>query len=130
MVFLFLEIQRRLMQAKVHNNFFLLWKETTHKSSNPLKAFLQCTCYWYNLLRSMFFILYDYSKTLFFSKVHRYPDALFSHVFLLSLKQVIWKKSVFYLHNTKFPKWSLSISYLLNHAESMHFKIRFLYFYK
>ena len=27
----------------------------------------------------MFFILYDYSKTLFFSKVHRYPDALFSH---------------------------------------------------
>ena len=77
-VFLPLEIQNRLEQTKVYHAFsYFVWKETSHK---PLKVaaainpFLQCVCYWYNLLRWMFFILCDNWKTLLFMKVYRYSE--------------------------------------------------------
>ena len=61
--FLLLEIRGRFEQAKVYHTFFyFVWKETPHE---PLKVaaaknpFLQCVCYWYNLLRWTFFILRD-----------------------------------------------------------------------
>ena len=63
-VFLPLEMQKR--QTKVHNSFSLLCLKRnnpqTHKSGSCKTTFLQCICYWYNLLRWMFFILYRSSR--------------------------------------------------------------------
>ena len=68
-------------------------------SNNCKKLFLQCASYWYNLLGVMFFIPCGNSKTLVFLEkfiviLRFFPTAMFLH----SLKQVIWKKSVFISH--------------------------------
>ena len=68
----------------------------TFTSASCKNPFLQCVCYWYNLLRWMFFILCDNWKTLLFMKVCRYSEIFLSAMLLLSLKPVFWKKSVFY----------------------------------
>ena len=82
-VFLPLEMQKWLEQAKVYHSFsYFVRKETTHK---PLKVaaaktlFSNVYVYWYNLLRWMFFILCDAGlrdswKTLPFVKVYRYSE--------------------------------------------------------
>ena len=49
LVFLPLEMQQRLItDQSLPHVFVRCLKETTLK---PLKSFLQCVCYWYNLLR-------------------------------------------------------------------------------
>ena len=47
----------------------------TFKSGSCENPFLQCVCYWYDLLRWMFFILCDNWKTIFFIKVYRYSES-------------------------------------------------------
>ena len=47
------------------------------KDSSCKKIFLQCLCYWYNLLRRMFSILCDTWKTIFLIKVYWYSVFLF-----------------------------------------------------
>ena len=75
-VFLSLEMQKRLEQAKVYCSFsYFVLKETNpqiFKSGSCKNLFLQCVHYWYNLFRWAFFILYDNWKTLLFVKVYRY----------------------------------------------------------
>ena len=62
LVYCSLEMRRRLMQPKLYyKGFYSAWEETSH---NPLKEELQklfpkCVCYWYSLLRWMFFIPCD-----------------------------------------------------------------------
>ena len=98
-VFLPLEMQKRLKQTKVcHALSYFVWRNDPQafKSGSWKQSFLQCVCYWYNLLRWMFFILCDNWKTLLFIKVYRYCGIFLYAMLLLSLKPVFWKKSVFY----------------------------------
>ena len=69
----------------------------TFKSSRCKKLFLQCACCRYKLLRWMFFISLDNQKSLFFVKVCRYLEIFSAAILQLSLKQVFWKKSLFYV---------------------------------
>ena len=100
LVFLPLEMQGKLKQTKVYHMFVLLvLKETNDKSSksgSSKNPFLQCTCYWYNLLRWMFFILCENWKALLFMIVYRYSEILLTVMSLLSLKPLFWRKSVFH----------------------------------
>ena len=66
----------------------------TLKSNSCKQVFPKCIYHWYNLLRWMFFIPCDNSKTFFFIQTYRCATAML----LRSLKQVFWKKSVFYIH--------------------------------
>ena len=81
-----------------HTFFYFVWKETTHRplSDNSKNPFLQCVCYWYNLLRWMFFILSDNWKTLHFIIVYRYSEIALTAMLLHSLKPLFWRKSIFY----------------------------------
>ena len=91
--------KRRLVQTKVHFKFFNLSesKRLTNLQKQQLqKNFLQCVCYRCNLLRWMFFVPCDNWKTLFFLKVCRYSEIFSTAILPFSLKQVFWKKSVFY----------------------------------
>ena len=72
----------------------------TFKSSSCKNGFLQCVCYRCNLLRWMFFVPCDNWKTLFFLKVCRYCEIFSTAILSFSLKQVFWKKSVFYVIST------------------------------
>ena len=95
-----LEMQRRLKQIKVYHTFsHFVWKKNdpqTFKSGSSKNPFLQCVCYYYNLLRWMFFILCDTWKKLLFMKVYRCCEIVLSAMLLLSLKSAYFKKSVFY----------------------------------
>ena len=91
--------KRRLVQTKVHFKFFNLSesKRLTNLQKQQLqKNFLQCVCYRCNLLRWMFFVPCDNWKTLFFLKVCRCCEIFSTAILPFSLKQVFWKKSVFY----------------------------------
>ena len=69
----------------------------TFKCSSSNKPFLQCICYWYNLLRQKcFFILCDNWKTLFFIKIIAALRAFPAAMFPRSLREVVWKRSIFY----------------------------------
>ena len=71
--------------------------QTFQSSSSCKKVFFKCVYHSYNLPRQMFFIPCDTSKTLFLNKfiVTQRFGAL---AMLLSfLRQVIWKKSAFYI---------------------------------
>ena len=76
---------------------------TAQKMKKPLMEnfifcavlFLQCACYWYYFYFS-FFILCDNWKTLLFVKVYPYSGIVLTAMFLISLKPVVWKKSVFH----------------------------------
>ena len=68
----------------------------TFKSASCKNPFLQCIYYCYNLLRSMFFILYDTWNTLLFMKVYRSSETVLREMLLLSLKPIYCKKSLFY----------------------------------
>ena len=73
------------------------WNDTrTFKSSSCKKIFLQCICYRCNLLQWMSFIPCGNWKT-FLTKVYRYFEILSILITLLYLKQVFWKKSIFYV---------------------------------
>ena len=101
LVFLPLEMKRRLKQTKVYYTFFLLYlkrsKPQTFKSGSCKSLFLQYVCYWYNLLWWIFFILCDNWKTFLFIIVYRYSEIVLTAMLLLSLKAVFWRKSVFYV---------------------------------
>ena len=72
----------------------------TLKSSSCKKFLLQCVCYKCNLLRWMFLVPCDNWKTLFFLKVCRYCEIFSTAILSFSLKQVFWRKSVFYVIST------------------------------
>ena len=100
-----LEMQKRLEQSSIRCVqsipcvFPLCLKRNnpqTFKSGSCKNPFLQCVCYYYNLLRWMFFILCDTWKKLLFMKVYRCSEIVLSAMLLLSLKPVYCKKSVFY----------------------------------
>ena len=62
----------------------------TFKCSSSNKPFLQCICYWYNLLRQKcFFILCDNWKTLFFIKIIAALRAFPAAMFPRSLREVV-----------------------------------------
>ena len=106
LLFLPLEMQRKLKQAKVyHSLFHFVWKETTHK---PLKVaapktlfssvyIIDKTC-----LNECFFITCVNRKAILFIKV--YCLLVSTTMLMLSLKPVFWKKSVFYIMLLNFPK--------------------------
>ena len=77
----------------------------TFKSSSCKNGFLQYVCYRCNLLRWMFFIPCDSWKTLFFLRVCRYCEIFSTAILSFSLKQVFWKKSVFYVISTITVQW-------------------------
>ena len=64
------------------------------------ELFLQCLCYRCNLLWWMFFVPCDNWKALFFLKVCRYCEIISTAILSFSLKQVFWKKPVFYVIST------------------------------
>ena len=74
LVFLPLEMQKRLKQTKAYHIIFLLCLKRKNlqnlRNGSYRNPFLQCVCYWYNLLQWMSFILYDNWKTLIFIKVY------------------------------------------------------------
>ena len=73
----------------------------TFKRSSCKNSSLQCVFYRCNLLPWTFFVPCDSWKTLFFLKVCRYYEIFSNPVLSFSLKQVFWKKSVFYAISTK-----------------------------
>ena len=98
----YLEIQRRLIQTKANCKiFYSVWKETSHK---PLKVAAAkksfpsvCTvdttcfdeCFWFHVITGKNYFWYKFIVTQRFGTTS-------------SLKQMFWKKSVFYiryLHN-------------------------------
>ena len=117
MVLSSLEIQRRLMQTKYITSFFIF------KNNNSKKPFCKYVCSCYSLLRC--FLFHVISARLLF-KVYRYPEVSSTAIFLCTLKQVVWKKSVFYfspyfyLHNKstmlmlkwRMPKWGFKMKLL------------------
>ena len=93
LVFLPLEMQRKLNHTKVYHMFFLLCRKRndpqTFKCSTCENHFLQFVCYRYNFLRRMFFILcVNEKKTLFFIKVYQYSEIVLTAMLLFSLKPV------------------------------------------
>ena len=83
--------------------FFLCLKNKDSqpfKSSSCEKLFVHCACYRCNLLRWIFFIPFDNWKSLLFVKVCSYFEILSAVILHLSLKQVFWKKSAFYVIST------------------------------
>ena len=72
----------------------------TCKSSSYKKAFLQCVCSRGKFLRWMFFVPCHDWKTLFCLKVFRHCEIFSSAILPFSLKQVSWKKSIFYVIST------------------------------
>ena len=83
--------------------FFLCLKNKDSqpfKSSSCEKLFVHCACYRCNLLRWIFFIPFDNWKSLLFVKVCSYFEIILAVILQLSLKQVFWKKSVFYMIST------------------------------
>ena len=81
------------------------------KSGSSKNPFPQCACYWYNVLRWMFFILCGNWKPLLFIIVYLYWDCCNRHV-IAFFDALFWRKSVFYAlsllyrynANTKIPK--------------------------
>ena len=86
----------------------------TFKRNSWEKILLQSVCYRWNLLRWIFLIPCDKWRTLFFLKACRYFKIFSTAIFLLSLKQVFWKKSLFYIISTITLKKVLILYYLHN----------------
>ena len=83
-----------------------MWKQSTQKNRQKYNScerpFLQCVCYWHNLLREMFFILCNNWKVLFLIKDDRFPEVLFNRhvpVFFEASDSKEFCVS-FFLHNT------------------------------
>ena len=99
-VFLPLQMQKETKTDQSLPRAFLLCLKRndpqTFKSGSGKNPSLQRVCYCYNLLRWVFFILWDNWKTLLLMKVCRYFEIFLSTMLLLSLKPVFWKKSAFY----------------------------------
>ena len=73
----------------------------TFKCSCINKPFLQCICYWYNLLRWIFLIICGIWKTLFFIKPYRYSESYSNrHITAFFERNVLNKVRILrYLHN-------------------------------
>ena len=110
---------------------------TTHKPSKLVaakKCFLQCVCYRCNSLQGMFFIPCGNWKTLFFIKFCRYFEISSSALLLLSLKQVFWKKIVFYVTSTITVQClcqssKIKLSYTILILDKLSWLICFILFY-
>ena len=78
--------------------FYSAWREATHKPSKvaTAKKFSLLCLSLLQLTSINVFIPCDNWKTLFFIKVYRYRQVSSTVMFLRSLKQMIWKKSVFF----------------------------------
>ena len=99
-VFLPLEMQKRLKQTIVCHAFsYFVWNKTTHK---PLKVaaakslfssvyIIGTTCF------DEYFSFYVVSKMITFSESSSLLWYFLGAMLLLSLKSVLWKKSVFYV---------------------------------
>ena len=105
LVFYSLEMHKRLIQANSHYIFLPCLKTNvsqTFESNRCKKLFSKCVCYWYSLLWWVFFTPCDSQKTLCFIRIY-FTQRIFATAMLLrSLKQVFWKRSLFYvcyLHN-------------------------------
>ena len=98
--------KRRLVQTKVqwYTSRFLicpsLSDSQTFKSSSCKKCFLQCACYRCNLLQWMFLVSCDNLNTLFLLIVCYYCEIFSNTILSFTSKQVLWKKSVFYVIST------------------------------
>ena len=122
-VFLRLEMQKWLEQAKIYHAFFyFVWKETTHK---PLKVAPAKTLFSsvYVIGTTCFnecFSFYVITRRHCFSwKINVTLRFFLSAMLLLSLKQVSWMKFVFYLHNNNM---------MLIQKSSSKIKLNFLVF--
>ena len=73
----------------------------TFKCNRSNKPFLQCVCYWYDLLRWMFFILCDNWKKLLFKKFSVTLRTFPTTMLLVSLKEVFQKRSIIYVISIK-----------------------------
>lgn len=110
----FYDCKEELWRPTLIQFFYSLWKETSHEPSKvtAAKNILQCVDYWYDLLRSIFFIPCDDWKILLLVKRFRYFE-IFFNCHIASFFETIILKEVFilrYLHNNsmklilKFPK--------------------------
>ena len=63
-------VKRIYADQSIYKFSYPAWKVMRHtfKSSSCKKLFLQCVCYWYDLPRWMFFILFDNRKISFLIK--------------------------------------------------------------
>ena len=83
---------------RIHTDLLCLKSNDTQtfQCSSCKKPFFQCVCYWCNLLRWMCFSYFD-NWTIFSVKSIVTLKFSSTAMFLLSLKQAFWKKSVFYM---------------------------------
>ena len=105
-IFSYFEIQRRLIQTKANCKiFYSVWKETSQrplkvaaaKKSFPSVCTIDTTCFdecfWFHVITGKKYFWYKFIVTQRFGT---------TAMLLRSLKQMFWKKSVFYicyLHN-------------------------------
>ena len=98
-----------------HTLFYSLWKEThkpsTFKRGSFKKLFLQCVCYWYNLLQWIFF---------FHVICERH---YFSWKFIINLR-FFWQPCCCFLWSTRFERSSYFIRYLHNNSTMLIPKIQ------
>ena len=96
LVFLHLEMQRRLKQTKVyHTNCYFVWKETTHKPLKEagVKTFFSSV----HVTGTTCFNECFYSMWLEdFHKVYRFSEVFLTAMLMLSLVPMFSKKVVFY----------------------------------
>ena len=101
--FLPLEIQKQTWTDQSIPLIFLLCLkrngQQTFKSSSCKSIFLQCVHYWYNLLRRMFFIVFDNWKTLLFMKVCRYSETFESSCCCFLWSQCFERSPYFMTHS-------------------------------
>ena len=94
-----LEIQRRVQVYYIFLLFLKRDDSQTFKSIN-CKNFSSSVCYCYNLLRCFLFHMIT-GRYRFFTKVYRYPEVSSTAMHFRSLKQVNWKKTIFYFLSTQ-----------------------------
>ena len=108
-------------RPKLFTSFFTLSETNRHtncqKYGSCKKPFLQCLCYWHNLLRLILFFPCGNWKT-FLIKDDRYPEVLFNpHILVFFGTSYSEDDCIYFLSpqytkvgNTKVPEWSSHIS--------------------
>ena len=100
LVFSYLEMQRRFIETNLYKFFHSVWKGTAHKPSKVTTAeyFFPSVyvigtacfeeCFLFRVIIGRHYFLYQFTITQKFSAIA---------MLLCSLKQVLWKKSIFYV---------------------------------
>ena len=129
-------MQRRLTQTKVyHELFYSVWKETSHKpwkvavakKSFPSVYIMDTTCFDECFLFRVITGRHSFLYKLMFTQKFAVTAML-----LCSLKQIFWKKSLFYIHYFHSNITMLLIpqcSYFLHVLNKIYFLIAILYFF-